>query len=539
MKMIKYYVLLLTVSVFFVWLSFNNSYMLVPSLWLTISLSCVLFAYSTNRPSLFRKSAAGEIPWWIKILLLPYLVCVQLYNGIMRNNDSVPAIQEITPNLFLACRLFPSDIETLKSQKVTAILDVTAEFDGFNWSAQQEGFYYLNIPILDHFSPTEAQLEHALRWITAMHDLNQKVVVHCALGRGRSFFMTCAYLLMSEPELSVRDAISTVQSVRSTARLNTKQLKVLVELSQNFAKKPQPELNMIINPVSGAGKWLLYTNDIVGMLTRQYVLNFHFTKKDTDVYQLTKSLQTRDESMVFVACGGDGTVAEVAAAVKNTSHQLGVLPLGTANALAHVMFGVESKISPINQACEILFRAETKQMDTMVCNKKTVLLVIAIGFGEQMINQANRLQKNELGQLAYIQGFINAFIENKSQQIKLTIDDEPVQQLSNSSLTIANAAPITTLLAQGAGEPNWRDGLLDVTLIEHDSSSAHRLLSLAELVSNTISGDNSSNSSVSHYHAKKILLQSSEGFKYSIDGETESAEQLMVEIMPASLTIIC
>ncbi|MDO6526029.1 diacylglycerol kinase family protein [Motilimonas sp. 1_MG-2023] len=543
MKMTKYYVLLLLIAACFVWFSFGHWYLLIPSLWLFTALASVTFAYTMNYPALFRKSVTGQIPWWVKLILLPYLVGAQLYNSFMRLYDSVPAIQQITPNLYLAARLFPSDIETLKAEGVTAILDVTSEFDGFNWSAEQEGLYYLNIPILDHFSPTEAQLQHAIRWIGAQHKLKQKVVVHCALGRGRSFYMTCAYLLMSEPDLTVREAIEKIQAVRTTARLNAKQMKSLLTLSKDMAERINPQLHLIVNPVSGSGKWQQYANQIVGQLTQQYELNFYFTEPDVNVTDAVKSMLQQDQAMTFVACGGDGTVAEVATAVKNSPHRLAILPFGTANALAHVLFGVGTKIDPITQACQALFKNEEKQMDTMLCNQKIVLLVIAVGFAEQMIDQADRTQKNQLGQLAYIQGFINAVIDNKAQDLKVRIDEGEQQDFSCCSLAIANAAPSTTVLAQGGGEPDWQDGLLDITQIEHDPSVTHRVLSLVELINNSLNnalnGEASPNYRVAHCQAKKVQLFSEAGFQYSIDGEIAQATQLDIEVLPASLRVIC
>lgn len=543
MKMTKYYILMLLIAACFVWSSFGHWYLFIPSVWLFTAIASVTLAYTMNYPALFRKSVTGQIPWWVKLILLPYLVGAQLYNSFVRMHDSVPAIQQITPNLYLAARLFPSDLEALKAEGVTAILDVTSEFDGFNWSAQQEGLYYLNIPILDHFSPTESQLQHALRWIGAQHKLKQKVVVHCALGRGRSFFMTCAYLLMSEPHLTVREVIEKIQSVRTTARLNAKQMKSLLALSQDMSERIHPKLHLIINPVSGSGKWQQHANQIIGQLTQQYELEFYFTEPETHVTQAVKSLLSADEAMTLVACGGDGTVAQVAAAVKNSQHRLAILPLGTANALAHVLFGMGTKIDPISQACEALFRHQEKQMDTILCNNKTVLLVIAIGFGEQMIDQANREQKNQFGQLAYIQGFINAVINNKAQDLQVRIDEGELQDFSSCSLTIANAAPNTTVLAQGGGEPCWQDGLLDITQIKHNPSATHRLLSLVELInnslSNAISAEPSPNYRVSHCQAKKIQLSSDAGFQYSIDGEIAQARQLDIQVLPASLRVIC
>ncbi|WP_261594233.1 diacylglycerol kinase family protein [Pseudoalteromonas holothuriae] len=538
MKMIKYYLLLFLLSVAFVVLSYHNWFFL-PALWLCISLACVLFAYSTNYPSVFRKSATGSIPVWIKCILLPYLLATQLYNAFMRHHDKVPAIQKITDDLFLACRLFPSDVDMLESKGVNAILDVTAEFDGLNWSAQQENLYYLNIPILDHFSPTQEQLEHAINWIKAQHQLNNKVVVHCALGRGRSFFMLCAYLLASKPDISVREVIEQVQEIRGTARLNKKQLKRLVKLSNQLKAHQAHNLSLIINPASGSGKWFQHDNAIIGELTKKYTLLFHFTKADTDVKKLSESLiESHEEPHTLVACGGDGTVGQVACAVKNTHHHLGIIPMGTANALAHVLWGFSSKIDPISEACDAIIQHKTVKMDTMQCNGKTALLVVALGLEEQMIDNASREQKNELGQLAYIKGFFSALVTNKALNIHLALDNQPQHEVKCSSIVVANAAPFSTVLAQGCGAPDWQDGLLDVTQLDHTDSTTEQLTTLAELFNNSVRAPDAQNKNIKHCHVKHIQINSDQDLKYSIDGEIDSATELKIHVLPASLSII-
>ncbi|MBD1582547.1 diacylglycerol kinase family protein [Pseudoalteromonas sp. S16_S37] len=535
MKMTRYYVLMLILCCGLVWLSYGG-WFLFPALWLTASIACVTFAYATNYPSLFRKSATGAIPHWVKVLFLPYLLATQLYNAFMRHNDSVPAIQEITPNLYLACRLFPTDVEALEAQGIKAILDVTAEFDGLNWSAEQEHLFYLNLPVLDHYSPSEAQLLHAINWVKAQHQLGNKVVIHCALGRGRSFFMLCAYLLATEPTLSERQVIEKVQSIRSTARLNKKQLKRLLTLSKYIRDHQPPAISLIINPVSGGGKWQQYANQILGLLSQKYSLNCHFTEKDTDVTELVKTIAP-NEAHTFVACGGDGTVAQVAAAIKNTQHTLAILPMGTANALAHVMFGITSKVNPFNHACNALLDYHTVQMDTLLCNDKTALLVVALGIEEKMITHANRDQKNQHGQLAYIQGFMDALLDSKPLNVQMQIDNEETRQITSSSLAIANAAPITTLLAQGGGTPDWQDGLFDITQLEYQSDTSDKLLSLTELLNSSLSNQ-SNNINVKHHKGKTLEINATEPFHYCIDGEIEQAQKLNIEVLPKSLSII-
>jgi diacylglycerol kinase (ATP) len=101
-------------------------------------LTAVATAYVFQRPDIFRKKQDGSIPFYIRWLFIPFLCGVQLYNTWARKNDSVPAIQKIDNNLFLASRLFLSEMPELHQHGIKAILDVTAEFDGLDWSASGE-----------------------------------------------------------------------------------------------------------------------------------------------------------------------------------------------------------------------------------------------------------------------------------------------------------------------------------------------------------------------------------------------------------------
>lgn len=533
MKMLKYY---LFASLCLAALTIHSigSWLMLPLAWFTVSISLVTFAYATNYPHIFRKHGTGKIPWYITWLFWPYLGCVHLYNAIERGRDVVDAFQPLTDNLFVACRLFPSDVDMLKAEGIEAILDVTAEFDGLNWSAEQQGLHYLNIPVLDHQAPTSEQLAHGMAWIAAQHELKRKVVVHCALGRGRSVFFCTAYLLATNPDYTVREALEKIQNRRETARLNKHQLKGLTKLhhSQNFTHREQAAL--VINPVSGSGKWFTNENDIVGMLTEKYNLSIHFTEKETDVAALAKQIMSDKQPNIIIAGGGDGTLASVAHGVHQSDVQFGILPLGTANSLATVLLGSLSKIDPINRACEAILAGKTKPIDIMNCNGRTALLAAAVGFGQEMIEKAGREEKNNSGQLAYIRGLWQAVSENKPLNFKVSFDGAEQSQIECVSLVVANAAPKTTILAQGHGEPIYDDGKLDITILPVEPDGAQNL-TVAELILPKLDGKPSN---IRTEQCEKINIEFEQEQHFALDGEVLSAKSIEIVIQKHALNVM-
>ena len=90
---------------------------------------------------------------------------------------------------------------------INAVLDVTAEFDALDWSAERAEVNYLNVPVLDHLAPSHEQIHQALQWIHEQQRQGHNVLIHCALGRGRSVFMAAAYLLAHSNTKNIDDVM--------------------------------------------------------------------------------------------------------------------------------------------------------------------------------------------------------------------------------------------------------------------------------------------------------------------------------------------
>lgn len=536
MKMVKYYLGGGLLSLGLSWLA---PYWIFKALlvWTALSLLAVSSAYLFNYPSLFRKRVDGSIPFYVRWLFIPFLLGTGIYNSWARKKDEVPAIQKIDEDLYLACRLFGSDIETLQDHNVQAILDVTAEFDGLDWSAYQSDCTYLNIPVLDHTSPTPEQLHTAINWIAQQITSGRKVVVHCALGRGRSVLIVAAYLLAKDKTLSVVDALNRIRSVRDTARLNKRQLASLTKVKQGGQLALVKTLTLIANPVAGGGKWNTYRDDILAQLNPHFRVNVMETTPEISATMLAKKA-LHNNSQTIVACGGDGTINEVANALIGTDKTLGIIPMGTANALSQVLHGYTSKITPINTACEIITDGYAHDIDTARCNGEPMLLVAAVGFEQQMVESADRKEKNEGGQFAYLRGLWDAVSSNKTLSLEVRFDyDGENKTLDTPSLVIANAAPVTTVLAQGSTEPSIVDGKLDITWLTPKPSADEQFLSLAGLVFLTPDGKKQSDR-IRHCQASTVEIMFKEVIRYAIDGEIRETDTLKIETLPKSLSVL-
>lgn len=536
MFIIKYYLaaalLALVLAVFIPYLVVKILF-----IWIALSLLLVSSAYVLQAPGIFRKKQNGSIPLYVRWLFIPFLSGVQIYNLWARKNDKVPAIQKIDDKLFLACRLFPDDLLELQSRGVKAILDVTAEFGGLDWSAQDHHVAYLNVPVLDHQSPRQAELVQAIHWIHNHINNGRAVTVHCALGRGRSVLVVAAYLLAKNPQWSVAQALTKINDIRQTAALNRSQLKALKKYHDQGELKIGDAVWIIANPVSGGGKWQEYKSQIEQNLFSHFQLHILETSEDVSASKLAKKA-IQQGAKTLIACGGDGTLSEVAAEIVGTDLILGIIPLGTANALAHVLFGSKSKLFPVETACENIIAGHVRVIDTALCNERIVLLIMGLGFEQSMINSADRMQKDMGGQFAYVKALWDAVQLNQSQKLHITLDEQEEQTIEVSSFVVANAAPFATVLAQGGGNPDYQDGLLDITWMSKQEDPREHLVTMSQLALSGLWQDFKSQG-VEYAQARKIKIRGDQPLHYVIDGENAEAEELLIRIQAKSLNVLC
>mgnify|MGYP003636423383 FL=1 len=535
----NYYLL---VTAFFVFLSVMTSavYFKLAWAWFALSFFAVSLAYLLNKPTIFRKRSNGTVPIYIRWVFMPFLWSTQLYNSWARSTDTVPALQKIDEGLYLARRLFPSDIHDIKNENISAVLDVTAEFSSMNWIAFQADIDYLNIPILDHSVPSDTQIQRALNWIHTHRKTGRSVVVHCALGRGRSVFMMAAYLLSQNPTSSPAEVMNKVRAIRQTARLNKRQFKHLTQALDDKRLVVRNTAWLIANPVSGRRQWEEDHETILRYLSAYFDITVKTTTPEINGTVLAKEAVKTSPDMV-IACGGDGTITEVAAALVGTHIKLGIIPFGTANALSHVLCGTLSKVASLETMCLNLIDGCEQRIDTATCNGELMLLLAGVGFEQQMIEKADRSKKNTSGQLAYLQGLWEAIGQNEVHEFTVQLNDDEPFTIKTPSLTIANAAPITTLLAQGKGVPNIMDGKLDLTWLDPERMQILNLAELALLGMGDRNEDNETpegNNGVFHRTAQRVTVGISQVGHYVVDGEERQADKLEVVVMPQSLSVV-
>lgn len=299
--------------------------------------------------------------------------------------------------------------------------------------------------------------------------------------------------------------------------------------------------HLIFNPIAGQGDSQQELALIRDLLEPHLNLHVLLTTPDISAADLTKAAVIANSDLV-IASGGDGTVSAVAGELINTGIPLGIIPRGTANAFC-LALGIPSAIAPLRRACQTILMGKPRQVDAARCNSYTMILLAGIGYEAETVDKASRELKDRWGPLAYFMAGWQQLNEQQPFTIDLQIDST-IHQFQAAALTIANAAPPTSMLAQGAGSVVFDDGLLDVTVAvtQNAPKSVQQKLQavsgMMQLMGSALIGNAPEIENLFHFRAQRLKITTTPPQKVVIDGEVVEAASLEIECLPAALTVL-
>jgi diacylglycerol kinase family enzyme len=138
---------------------------------------------------------------------------------------------------------------------------------------------------------------------------------------------------------------------------------------------------------------------------------------------------------MVVACGGDGTISQVASGLVGSDIPLGAVPLGTWNALARNMdipFVPEDALRLLTGPHAFL------ELDGLEVNGNIYLINVGCGFSASMIGSTDRAAKRRFGFLAYIWNLILQLIGLRRIGFHLIIDQKH-RKLRSAEVMVVNS----------------------------------------------------------------------------------------------------
>lgn len=297
---------------------------------------------------------------------------------------------------------------------------------------------------------------------------------------------------------------------------------------------------VIFNPVSGQGDPDLELAEIRNYLEPQIMLQVWMTKPGVDPGDQARDLikeihafeREGEGESIIIASGGDGTVGAVASALRGTDIPLGIIPRGTANAFS-VALGIPTGLKA---ACTNLLLGNTRRVDVALCNDRPMILLAGLGFEAGMVTMASRELKNVLGPMAYIFSGARQLMAQQPFDAKLMINGETTE-VHASAITVANAAPATSVMAQGFGQVIPDDGQLEVIIASpRDRMGGFSVLS--SLAKSAVLKNSANNADIICVRTSELHVTLPTPQTIVIDGEIEETDQMTVSVIQAALKVV-
>jgi diacylglycerol kinase (ATP) len=309
---------------------------------------------------------------------------------------------------------------------------------------------------------------------------------------------------------------------------------------------------VIVNPESAGGSTRTAWPGIASELRSHFgAFAIAFTEKPGQGIELA-SEAARKGTKFIIACGGDGTISEVANGIlqSGTSAELGILPSGTGGDFRRTL-----EISTrTRDAAEILRNGQTRLIDVGrvtyinsagVEDTRYFLGVASFGMSAAVIERVKesgpewlpaRAPKWLTGRLSFGASMLQTAMQSPATKVVVQLDDEHERHLTVANFCVANARFF------GGGmkiAPNAKltDGLFDVVCI--GDLGARKILTNAPRV---YLGSHLSMDQVHHTFARKVVARAAakdEEITLEVDGELPGQLPATFQILAAALRVRC
>ena len=307
---------------------------------------------------------------------------------------------------------------------------------------------------------------------------------------------------------------------------------------------PGTRVKVIINPASGKKGGI--TTNAAGTDEVRRVLEANGIEADiaeteyaNHATELAKGA-IKERYKIVIACGGDGTVGEVAEALIGSKVTLGILPLGSANNVArmmHVPFDLE-------EAAKLLRLGEIRKVDVGLCNGKYFLETAGVGLDAAIFPILNKVDKGEYTRL--IDAF-RTFFKFRPRRLKLVLDRRVIHVRALVVL-VANG-PYWGYSVPLAPNAKVDDGRFDVVVFRNFSKFSfvrHVLASLLGRDAKPASKDQNGPTrypyrpSIKMYRARRvrIMTRSRRAWPVHADAKPRGRTPALIQVVPGALRII-
>lgn len=291
-----------------------------------------------------------------------------------------------------------------------------------------------------------------------------------------------------------------------------------------------PKAFVVFNPAAGQSQ----PEAIKDALHRHFgdaglAYEFYETTGQESVPEVVRAALDRGFDL-FVAVGGDGTVSGVAGGLVDSHKPLGIIPVGTGNALAR-----DLQI-PLNakKAMRLLVGEHTRRrIDALKVDGSFSVLNVSAGLSAEMMSAIDSPMKRRLGRLAYVWTGVERVFGLRTDRITLVVDGRK-HRVRATELMILNSGAV------GLADVRWgRDVRLDDGRMEVYAVRARSLIDLLRSLWNLLFRHSKTDPGTWHATAEdSVIVRTRSPLPLQVDGDVVGETPVEIQMLPASLTII-
>ena len=290
----------------------------------------------------------------------------------------------------------------------------------------------------------------------------------------------------------------------------------------------------IINPKAGKGTGV---RKILPQIERyaenhpgfDYVV--YITKSAGDGQRYAKEIASAGEPVRLYACGGDGTLYEIAnGAFGYRNAEIAVVPLGSGNDFIR-LFGTQEQFADLQAQID----GTAIELDAIRCGDRIALNQCSMGFDAETCNKQQDFKNLKFlnGDTSYVAALLYCFLFKMENEFTIQIgDEEPFTQKVLFCVAGNSRWYGGGFMAAPFAMPD--DGLLDIVVVRKNMSRA-KLLSV---ITPYKQGRLINHPMTIFKRAKKVTITAKEPVTANIDGECIQTQQATFELMEKSVRFV-
>lgn len=282
----------------------------------------------------------------------------------------------------------------------------------------------------------------------------------------------------------------------------------------------------IINPISGTQdkKWIYAAVDKF-LNKEKFDHEIVETQYAGHGYALAQAA-IKDKKDIVVTVGGDGTVNEIARALRHSDTALGIIPSGSGNGLARHL-QLPSKKEKI---FEIINQCQQIDLDYGMINEYPFFCTCGIGFDAFLSKKF--AESGKRGPISYIENILKTGLQYEPETYEIE-DDCGVRKYKAFLISCGNASQYGNN-AYIAPQASMTDGLLDVTIME-----PFGILEAPQISIDMFNKTLDKNSKIKSFKCRKLVVKRKKEGLIHFDGDPiVTGNTVTITIIPKGIKVI-